>query len=155
MGGRKWQYRLEDVKKLKNRCGVISALKKVSPGFPINDRRAGGIHFVSSSILAKSIFSHLPVHATSAVGSLRSSTARTMRSRRLNSSIFSVSPSLAASGKIRTDGELRPDVVSHFWGALQSPSRTIGGDKGTCVGDKGTCGGDKGEIGEFRGQEPG
>ena len=31
-----------------------------------------------------------------------------------------------------------------------SPSRTIGGDKGTCVGDKGTCGGDKGEIGEFR-----
>jgi hypothetical protein len=50
----------EDVKKLKNKCGVISALKKVSPGFPISDRRGVGIHFASSLILAKSVFSHLP-----------------------------------------------------------------------------------------------
>jgi hypothetical protein len=54
-------FRLEDVKKLKNRCGVISALKKISLGFPMSDPRAVRIHFASSLILAKSIFSHLPV----------------------------------------------------------------------------------------------
>jgi len=38
----------EDVKKLKNWCGEISALKKVAPGCPVNDRWAVGIHFASA-----------------------------------------------------------------------------------------------------------
>jgi hypothetical protein len=48
------------VKKLKNKCGVSSATKKISPGCPISDRCAIGIHFASSQIPAKSIFSHPP-----------------------------------------------------------------------------------------------
>jgi hypothetical protein len=45
------------------------------------------------------------------------------------------------------------DRVADERGSL-SPSRTIGGDKGTCVGDNETCGGDKGEIGERREVSP-
>jgi hypothetical protein len=39
---------LEDVKKLTNWCGEISALKKVAPGCPVSDRWGVGIHFAST-----------------------------------------------------------------------------------------------------------
>jgi hypothetical protein len=38
----------EDVKKLKNWCEEISALKKVAPGCPVSDRWGVGIHFASA-----------------------------------------------------------------------------------------------------------
>jgi hypothetical protein len=38
----------EDVKKLKNKSGVSSVLKKVAPGCPINDRWGIGVHFASN-----------------------------------------------------------------------------------------------------------
>jgi hypothetical protein len=38
----------EDVKKLKNWFGEISALKKVAPGCPVSDRWGVGIHFASA-----------------------------------------------------------------------------------------------------------
>jgi hypothetical protein len=38
----------EDVKKLKNWCREISALKKVAPGCPVSDRWGVGIHFASA-----------------------------------------------------------------------------------------------------------
>jgi len=38
----------EDVKKLKNWCGEMSALKKVAPGCPVSDRWGVGIHFASA-----------------------------------------------------------------------------------------------------------
>jgi hypothetical protein len=41
------------VKKLKNKCGLSSATKKISPGCPISDRCAIGMHFASSQISAK------------------------------------------------------------------------------------------------------
>jgi hypothetical protein len=44
----KCQSRLEDVKKLKNWCREISALKKVAPGCPVSDRWGVGIHFASA-----------------------------------------------------------------------------------------------------------
>src|SRR5271155_4160694 len=53
--------RLEDVKKLTNWSGEISALKKVALGCPVSDRWGVGIHFASASISAKSISSHRPV----------------------------------------------------------------------------------------------
>jgi hypothetical protein len=56
-----WLFRPEDVKKLKNWCEKISALKKVAPGCPVSDRWGIGIHFASAEISAKSISSHLPV----------------------------------------------------------------------------------------------
>jgi hypothetical protein len=37
------------VKKLKNKCGVGSVLKKVAPGCPISDRWGVGIRFASNS----------------------------------------------------------------------------------------------------------
>jgi hypothetical protein len=54
---------LEDVKKLKNKCEVISAPKSLTR-IPYKRAGAVGIHFASSLILAKSISSHLPVTAT-------------------------------------------------------------------------------------------
>ena len=38
-------FRLEDVKKLKNKRGVNSASKTIAPGCPISDYWRGGIHF--------------------------------------------------------------------------------------------------------------
>ena len=38
----------EDVKKLNYKCGATSALKKVAPGCPMNDRWGIGIHFASN-----------------------------------------------------------------------------------------------------------